>query len=190
VRAAPRGAALLMTLLLLTGGARSGKSRLALRLASARPDPVVFIATGEAGDLEMEQRIARHRCERPASWETIEEPLLLHEAILRAGDGCCVIVDCLTLWTANSLRAYGAAETEAKAAAAAAAAAARRGLTIAVSNEVGAGVVPRVPLARAYRDLLGRVNATWAEAADQVFLLLAGRALRLARVEELFEELG
>jgi adenosylcobinamide kinase / adenosylcobinamide-phosphate guanylyltransferase len=178
-----------MGLVLLIGGARSGKSQLALRLASARAESVVFIATGEAGDTEMRQRIERHRRERPASWQTIEEPLRLLDAILLAEDAGCVVVDCLTLWTANALAEYGAPGTEARAAAAAAAAATRPGLTIAVTNDVGAGIVPRLALARAYRDLLGRVNTIWAEAADQALLLLAGRVLRLARVEELLEEL-
>jgi adenosylcobinamide kinase/adenosylcobinamide-phosphate guanylyltransferase len=179
-----------MGLVLLIGGARSGKSALALRLASAQAGQVVFIATGEAGDPEMEERIEQHRRERPPSWQTIEEPLLLREAILRGGEAACVVVDCLTLWTANALGAYGARETEARAAAAAAAAAARRGLTIAVSNEVGAGIVPALPLARVYRDLLGRVNTIWADVAEQVHLLVAGRTLRLAPVEDLMQELS
>jgi adenosyl cobinamide kinase/adenosyl cobinamide phosphate guanylyltransferase len=176
-------------IVLLLGGARSGKSRLAVRLAARQEAPVVFVATGEAGDEEMAERIERHRLERPPSWRTIEEPLGLGGAIAQAEAGSCLVLDCLTLWTANALSAYGAGETEARAAAAAQAAARRSGLTIAVSNEVGLGIVPELPLARSYRDLLGRVNALWAEAADEVLLLLAGRAVRLERLEGLLGEL-
>jgi adenosylcobyric acid synthase len=176
-------------LVLLIGGARSGKSRLALALASAQPESVVFIATGERSDPEMSERIERHRSERPGSWRTVEEPLLLIEALEGAAAASCVVIDCLTLWSANTLRAYGAVESERMAAAAANAARSRGALTIAVSNEVGSGIVPGTPLGRVYRDLLGRVNTFWAEAAGEVCLLVAGRALRLAPPDELFESL-
>lgn len=168
-----------MPLVLLIGGARSGKSGLALRLASGQRSPVVFLATGQAGDAEMAERIARHREERPASWQTIEVPLGLREAIDAAPRESCVILDCLTLWTANALERLGAAEAEVLAAGAAGAAAARQGLTVAVTNEVGLGIVPENPLGRSYRDLLGRVNAIWAERAAEAYLVVAGRALRL-----------
>jgi adenosyl cobinamide kinase/adenosyl cobinamide phosphate guanylyltransferase len=163
---------------LLTGGARSGKSRLALELAAREAPPVTFLATGEAGDREMAERIERHRAERPAGWRTVEEPLRLREAV-EAVDGC-LIVDCLSLWAANALEA--GLDVEAEAAAVAAAAATRPGLTVAVTNEVGMGVVPATPLGREYRDLLGRVNAIWADAAGEVYLIVAGRALRLERL--------
>src|SRR5438876_7491840 len=135
-----------MPLTLLIGGARSGKSELALRLAAAQCSPVAYIATGQPGDAEMAARIEQHRRERPASWQTIEEPLRLREAIEGARGGSCLVVDCLTLWTANALEAFGAAETEAQATAAGEAAAARSGLTVAVTNEVGLGIVPDHPL--------------------------------------------
>lgn len=178
-----------MPLVLLIGGARSGKSELALRLATEQSSPVVFVATAQAGDTEMAERIAQHRHERPASWQTIEEPLRLRGTIDDVSDDSCLVVDCLTLWTANALEALGAAETEAQATAAAEAASARPGLTVAVTNEVGLGIVPDNPLGRSYRDLLGRVNAIWAEAADQVYLLVAGRALALAKTDSLSERL-
>lgn len=178
-----------MPLVLLIGGARSGKSELALRLAGEQSSPAAFIATAQAGDTEMAERIAQHRRERPAFWQTIEEPLRLRETIDEVSDDSCLVVDCLTLWTANALEALGAAEVEAQAAAAAGAAAARPGLTVAVTNEVGLGIVPDNPLGRSYRDLLGRVNAIWAEAADQVYLLVAGRALALAKTDSLSERL-
>jgi adenosylcobinamide kinase/adenosylcobinamide-phosphate guanylyltransferase len=175
-----------MALVLLIGGARSGKSALALRLASEQSAPVVFLATAQAGDAEMAERIARHARERPATWRTIEEPLRLAEAIGRCDPGDCLVIDCLTLWMSNALEARGAADATSSAATAAAAAAARSGLTIAVTNEVGLGIVPvDGALSRTYRDLLGAVNAAWAEAAGRVYLLVAGRALELPKSESL-----
>jgi adenosylcobinamide kinase / adenosylcobinamide-phosphate guanylyltransferase len=178
-----------MALLLLTGGAHSGKSALAVRLAAKQSAPVVFLATAQAGDEEMEARIARHRRERRFSWRTIEEPLSLREAIEGVDGGHCLIVDCLTLWTANALERLGAEEAEARAAAAADAASPRPGLTVAVTNEVGLGLVPDNPLGRSYRDLLGQVNAIWAAAADRALLVVAGRALDLGSAESLAEGL-
>jgi adenosylcobinamide kinase / adenosylcobinamide-phosphate guanylyltransferase len=177
-----------MGLLFLTGGARSGKSSLALRLAAGQRAPVVFVATGEPNDPEMAARIERHRGERTSSWRTIEEPLELRGAIEQAGASDCLVVDCLTLWTANALEQYGSDGVELRAAEAAAAARARVGLTIVVTNEVGSGIVPVNDLARSYRDLLGKVNAIWAEAADDAYLVVAGRTLQLASAETLLAE--
>jgi adenosyl cobinamide kinase/adenosyl cobinamide phosphate guanylyltransferase len=176
-----------MPLVLLIGGARSGKSELALRLAREQTAPVVFLATGAAGDDEMTARIDQHRRERPPTWQTIEEPLQLREALETIDEKSCVIVDCLTLWAANTLERLGAAYAETHAGAAAATAAARSGLTIAVSNEVGLGLVPDNPLGRSYRDLLGRVNTLWADAAERTYLLVAGRPLPLMRTDALEE---
>ncbi len=175
-------------LIVLLGGARSGKSDLAVRLAERQSTPVVFIATAEAGDGEMAARIARHRSERPAGWETIEAPVELAEAIAAAPAECAVIVDCLTLWTTNVLAAHEPTEIERLAEAGAAVARRRSGLTIVVSNEVGLGIVPDNVLARSYRDVLGRVNAIWADAADRALLLVAGRALPLADPWDLLGE--
>ena len=169
-----------MSLTFLLGGARSGKSSLAVRLAGKSGAPVVFVATGEARDAEMAERIARHRAERPAGWETVEEPLALAAALAAAPGDSCVVVDCLSLWVANLLER--GEEAEEAAAGAAAVAAARPGATIAVSNEVGLGIVPATPLGRRYRDVLGRVNAIWADAAAETFLVVAGRRLRLTDV--------
>jgi adenosylcobinamide kinase/adenosylcobinamide-phosphate guanylyltransferase len=174
-----------MPLSLLIGGVRSGKSALAVALAARQSSPIVFLATAQAGDADMAERIAAHARERPASWQTIEEPLQLRSAIEDVDEGDCLIVDCLTLWTANALEAFGAGETETCAMAAARVAAARPGLTVAVTNEVGMGIHPQTPLGRSYRDLLGRVNVIWADAADDVYLLVAGRALALARTDSL-----
>jgi adenosyl cobinamide kinase/adenosyl cobinamide phosphate guanylyltransferase len=166
-----------MPLTFLLGGARSGKSALALRLA-ARHDEVVFVATGEARDDEMAERIARHRAERPAHWRTVEEPLRLRAAIEAVPPGACLVVDCLSLWVANLLEAGAPVDGEA-----ARAAAARPGPTITVSNEVGLGLVPTTPLGREYRDVLGRANAAWAAAAERAFLVVAGRALLLEELD-------
>jgi adenosyl cobinamide kinase/adenosyl cobinamide phosphate guanylyltransferase len=138
----------------------------------------VFVATAEAGDEEMRERIARHREERPAAWTTVEEPVRLEAAVTAAPPDACLVVDCLSLWVANVLD-RPVAEIEDEAARAAAAASTRAGLTIAVSNEVGLGLVPDNPMGRAYRDVLGRVNATWAREAGEAYLVVAGRALRL-----------
>jgi adenosyl cobinamide kinase/adenosyl cobinamide phosphate guanylyltransferase len=164
-----------MALTLLLGGARSGKSALAVRMATEAGRPVVFVATGEAGDAEMAERVRLHRESRPADWTTVEEPLELRRALDDAGDAL-VVVDCLTLWVANALEdGWSAARIEEHAAGAAS----RAGDTIAVSNEVGLGVVPPTPLGRTYRDVLGRVNATWAAAADEALFVVAGRTLEL-----------
>jgi adenosylcobinamide kinase/adenosylcobinamide-phosphate guanylyltransferase len=169
-----------MGLTLLLGGAASGKSRVAAELADASGLPVVFLATAEALDDEMTAKIERHRAARPADWRVVEEPLALTDAIVAAGDGVAVIVDCLTLWVANLL-GDGRSDEEilGVAAGAAAVAAARPVPTLVVSNEVGSGIVPMAAESRRYRELLGVVNATFADAADDVALLVAGRAVRL-----------
>jgi adenosyl cobinamide kinase/adenosyl cobinamide phosphate guanylyltransferase len=166
-----------VTLVVFVGGARSGKSTHAIERARAAAAPVFFIATGEAGDEEMAARIERHRAERPGEWTTVEEPADLERAVAAVPQGATAIVDCLSLWVANVLDEDG---VEARAEAAACAASTRDGLTIAVTNEVGLGIVPDNAVARRYRDVLGRVNATWVDAAHEAYFIVAGRALRLA----------
>jgi adenosylcobinamide kinase/adenosylcobinamide-phosphate guanylyltransferase len=169
-----------MALTLLLGGARSGKSALAVRTAEEWGGPVSFVATGTAGDEEMAARIERHRAERPAGWTTLEEPVELVEAIRGAVPDALVVVDCLSLWVSNLLEAGWEDEAvEAAASAAATLAADRDAPTVVVSNEVGLGLVPATPLGRRYRDVLGRVNAVFAGKADQAVLVVAGRKLRL-----------
>jgi adenosylcobinamide kinase/adenosylcobinamide-phosphate guanylyltransferase len=163
----------------LLGGARSGKSALAARWGHAHDGPVTFVATGQAGDDEMAERISRHRAERPASWTTVEAPTGLVATVVDAPDDALVIVDCLTLWVANVLGELGDDEVLARAGALGAAAAARPAPTIVVSNEVGTGIVPADPTTRRYRDLLGGVNAAVVNHAAAAWLLVAGRALPL-----------
>ena len=171
-----------MSLTFVTGGARSGKSAYALRLAKAADSPVAMIATAEARDAEMRERIEAHRRERPATWRTVEEPLDLAGALRGLAEGEYAVVDCLSLWTSNLLEHQSAATIERLAAEAAALAAAHEGGCVAVSSEVGLGIVPDNALARSYRDVLGRVNSIWAEAADEALLAVSGRVLRLERV--------
>ena len=176
-------------LVLVLGGARAGKSRwaeAAARAHAAAGDRIVVVATAEAFDDDMAARIARHRAERPAHWETREAPRDLARAVEDLGPGTTVLIDCLTLWTSNLLLAAPEPtdprlEHDADAAAAALVALhARTGARwIVVSNEVGLGVVPATALGGRYRDALGRVNARVAAAADQVVLLVAGLPLVL-----------
>jgi adenosylcobinamide kinase/adenosylcobinamide-phosphate guanylyltransferase len=163
---------------LLLGGARSGKSALAVELGRRHPGAVTFVATCPPFDGDLGDRIARHRAERP-DWPTVEEPCDLTGAMRAAGDDL-VLVDCLTLWVNNLIHRGDADDAvEALAVAAADEAAARPAPTVLISNEVGMGVHPDTPLGRRYRDLLGRVNQTWASRADTTLLLVAGRAVRL-----------
>src|SRR5438552_14943766 len=123
-----------MSLVFLIGGARSGKSSLAVRLAAESGASVVFIATGEPRDAEMAERVDRHRAERPTEWETIEEPVALRGALEATPRESCVVVDCLSLWVANLLET-GVEEVEREARAAAAVAVARAAPTVAVTYE-------------------------------------------------------
>ena len=174
-----------MSLVLLTGGARSGKTAAAQRLADASRAHVTLIATAEARDEEMAERIRLHRESRPSSWSTVEEPLDLLGALARVGDAETAIVDCLTLWVSNLL-GKGAADAEiaADAERVAALAAERPARTIVVTNEVGLGIVPFEQETRRYRDLLGLVNTNFSGAAERAGLLVAGRVLWLDPLSE------
>lgn len=173
-------------LILILGGARSGKSTLAERLAEGEGgDAVLFVATAQAWDDDMRQRIARHRADRPAAWRTLEEPLALAEALRgAAGSAPVVVIDCLTLWVSNLLlRHEEDPEAERRIVEEAQALLAvhreQEATWIVVSNEVGLGVVPPTSLGRRYRDALGRVNQLVAAAADDACLLVAGLAMPL-----------
>ena len=168
-----------MGLIFLTGGIRSGKTSLAVRWAEAAGSPLTYIATAEPGDAEMTARIAHHRAERSGGWTTIEEPLDLEAALLKAAPGA-VVIDCLTLWVSNLMHA-GVADQEvlARCTAAIEVARASQASVYVVTNEVGSGIVPENALARWYEELLGKVNLTWARAATDAYLVVAGRTLRL-----------
>ncbi len=180
-----------MALTLLIGGARSGKSRIAVRLATSWSGPVVVVATAEARDEEMAERIRRHRADRPQGWETVEEPADLEAALASVRKESGVLLDCLTLWVSNLLeRGASDAEIEERAREAARIAARRPSRTVAVTNEVGCGVVPDNPVARRFSDLLGRTNSIWAEEADRSALVVAGRILPLGGLEVMADERG
>lgn len=174
----------------LVGGARSGKSTLAVQMGEHFGGPVTFLATAEPFDDDLRTRVARHVEGRPTTWTTIEEPVDLAGAIRTVPDTSMLVVDCLTVWLANLLvramplpqvlqSAHDMVEAlrERKAHAGAP--------TVVVSNEVGMGIHPETAMAREYRDELGRVNQLVAGVADTTLLLLAGRAMRLENPWEL-----
>ncbi|MBI3810231.1 MAG: bifunctional adenosylcobinamide kinase/adenosylcobinamide-phosphate guanylyltransferase [Nitrospirae bacterium] len=162
-------------LILVTGGARSGKSAYALSLE--RPGMrKAFLATCEPLDEEMRSKVARHRAQRSADWVTIEEPLEI-ETSLHALEGRfdLVVVDCLTLWL-NNLLMHGASTEEVlrKTDLVLASARAVKGWVVFVSNEIGMGIVPADAMVRVFRDLAGAVNQRVAQEADEVYFLVAG----------------
>jgi adenosylcobinamide kinase / adenosylcobinamide-phosphate guanylyltransferase len=155
------------------GGARSGKSRHAQQLAEAMPGRPVFIATAEAWDDEMRDRIARHRADRDARWRSVDAPRALAEAIdSQSGIGAVVLVDCLTLWASNLM--LDDADMERATADLVEAIGRFEGTLILVANEVGFGIVPDNALARRFRDVAGRINQAVAAVADRVTLVVAG----------------
>jgi adenosyl cobinamide kinase/adenosyl cobinamide phosphate guanylyltransferase len=180
-----------MALLVVLGGARSGKSALAQRLARATDAAVTLIATAEARDDEMAERIAAHRAERPPGWVTVEEPLDVARALADVPQHACVILDCLTLWVSNLLLSgWSAKRIEEEATTVAAMTAGRVAPTLVVSNEVGMGVVPEYELGREFRDIQGRVNAVFCDVADKAVVVFAGRALDLTPTNDLIEVFG
>ena len=167
---------------LILGGARSGKSRHAAERAAASGLPITLVATAEALDDEMRERIAHHRAERPEGWRTLEVPLDLAGPIeAEAHPGQCLVIDCLTLWLTNLMLAPGANErrvAEQSDALVAALSAAKAHVLI-VSNEVGLGLVPETELGRRFRDAQGRLNQAVARVADRVVFVAAGLPLAL-----------
>lgn len=162
----------------ITGGARSGKSARAQALAEGLSGELVYIATAQAFDDEMADRIARHQLDRGPRWRTVECPIDLADAILReAGPDRVVLVDCLTLWTSNLLlNGTDFAQASERLLAALAKV---RSPVILVSNEVGMGIVPDNALARQFRDLAGRINQAIAALADHAELVVAGLVVPL-----------
>jgi adenosylcobinamide kinase/adenosylcobinamide-phosphate guanylyltransferase len=157
---------------LVLGGARSGKSRYAEWLIATYPPPWIYIATAEARDDEMAERIAAHKARRAAGWQTVEAPHDLADALEAAPAGAAVLVDCLTLWLANLME--GPFDVEAQTARLEQTLAGRAGPTVLVSNEVGLGIVPHNALARRFRDLQGTLNQTVAAQAARVVMMVAG----------------
>lgn len=166
-----------MSLTFILGGARSGKSGFALELAKDR-EVVVFIATALPLDEEMKERIDRHKMERPSHWRTIEEPVDLLPAISSL-DAELIIIDCLTIWVSNLLEKYTDREVIEMAEGVARYARGMSSEVIAISNEVGLGIVPEYPIGRRYRDLLGKVNQIFARYASKVFFMIAGIPLEV-----------
>jgi adenosylcobinamide kinase/adenosylcobinamide-phosphate guanylyltransferase len=166
-----------MALILVGGGARSGKSRWALSRARQRGGRLVYIATAEALDEEMAARIVKHRAERDSAFQTIEEPLDLAGAI-RSAECDAMVVDCLTLWLSNRMHA-SQDRTLDQTDDAISAAVAQKAEVIVVTNEVGCGIVPENALAREFRDRAGIMNQRFAEAAAEVYWMVFGQPLRV-----------
>jgi adenosylcobinamide kinase/adenosylcobinamide-phosphate guanylyltransferase len=160
------------SLTFLLGGARSGKSRHAEKLATALPAPWTYIATAQAYDDEMAERIALHRSRRGEGWSTVDAPLDLAQALRAVPDGRPVLVDCLTLWLSNHMLAEHDLENLSDELEAVLSR--PRGPWFVVSNEVGLGVVPDNPLGRRFRDAQGGLNQRVAAVADRVLFMVAG----------------
>lgn len=169
-------------LIFVTGGARSGKSSFAERLAAQAGEDVTYIATAQAFDEEMADRIARHRADRPSAWHTLEEPVKVVDAVQQAQTPV-ILLDCLSVWV-NNLMYHDWTDTQILAATdELVQAAQKRGTAnsrvIVVTNEVGFGIVPENALARRYRDVLGWVNQRAAAASEGAYLLVSGLEVRL-----------
>jgi adenosylcobinamide kinase / adenosylcobinamide-phosphate guanylyltransferase len=164
--------------ILITGGSRSGKSRMALTLAQGL-EPKIFVATAEPLDAEMEERILLHRQERGEAWVTIEEPVHLERVFAEYPEGV-LVVDCLTLWLSNMLeQALPPGQILEKAAAWIKTARQRHNTTILVTNELGMGLVPATALGRIFRDLCGILNQQVAGSADRVLFVVSGLPIYL-----------
>ena len=165
---------------LILGGVRSGKSRLAEQHAIATRLPVVYIATAQAQDAEMQARIQHHQTNRPQHWTVLEEPLALAQALqAQAMDGRCVLVDCLTLWLTNLLCLQNETRMHQETEAILEILPALPGEIILVSNETGMGIVPLGELTRRYCDEAGRLHQAIAARCESVILTVAGLPLTL-----------
>jgi len=169
-------------LILVTGGTRSGKSSFAQDLAEEAQGRKAFIATAEPLDREMKERIALHKQERPAGWDTVEEPINLATAVKECGEAYDVLlIDCLTLWISNLLVNKSIHEEAILKNISALVAGCREvpARVIVVTNELGMGIVPSDRLSRIYRDLVGKANQQVASAADEVYFLVSGIPMKL-----------
>lgn len=165
---------------LILGGARSGKSRLAEKLASESGLDVVYIATSQPLDGEMSARVAQHQARRPAHWALVEEPLALARVLReQAGPGRCLLVDCLTLWLTNLLMQDDSARLQEERDALLACVAQLPGRILLVSNETGLGVVPLGELTRRYVDEAGWLHQALAEKSQRVVFTVAGLPMLL-----------
>ncbi len=182
-------------IILVTGGARSGKSRFAEQYVARVGQHIGYIATAEVYDEEMAFRVKLHRQRRPAEWKTYEAPLDAHVALREAGQECdAVLFDCLTLYMSNiicsldsiadSHQNYSLAKE--KLDALIDQAKANRGTTVFVTNEVGSGIVPGDHLSREYRDVAGIANQWMARAADEVYLVVCGLAVNIKKLAEAY----
>jgi len=165
------------TLTFIIGGARSGKSAHAETLVTASPAPWTYIATAEAYDGEMRERIGLHRSRRGEGWTTVDAPLDLVGAIAALPDDRPVLLDCLTLWLTNHMLAEHDLDAECRRLAEVLTR--PRGPWFVVSNEVGQGIVPDNALARRFRDAAGRLNQQVAAISDSVLLMVAGLPLKV-----------
>ena len=168
----------LPAVILILGGARSGKSRYAETLILGAAEAATYIATAEAGDAEMAARIVEHQARRGRSWRTIEEPIDLASAIRAHAEPVRpILIDCLTLWLSNLMCGGRIVDHESETLCAALREA--QGPVVMVANEVGMGLVPETPLGRAFRDAAGRLNQQIAAMADRVVFVAAGLPLVL-----------
>lgn len=174
---------------LLLGGARSGKSSYGIQLAKNFGDQVIYLASGVSCDKEMEERIERHRKNRPESWQTVEETIDIDTVLANADiEVELILFDDLSFWVFNLLNLYQSQGKEKDQLEEEVISRVRKALDIAknrgakliiISNEVGLGVVPKTSLGRIYRDILGRANQLAASHADQVFLMVAGLPIKI-----------
>ncbi|MEN6564705.1 MAG: bifunctional adenosylcobinamide kinase/adenosylcobinamide-phosphate guanylyltransferase [Veillonellales bacterium] len=178
-------------IVLITGGARSGKSTFAERYAASQGKAISYIATAQVLDDEMRNRVALHRQRRPAAWQTYEAPFAANEAVLQAGKHADVILfDCLTLYISNLLLAAEGLPTAAARCEQvlsqidqlADSASSCGAMVIIVTNEVGMGIVPDNALAREYRDIAGWANQKIASRADEVYLVISGLAVEIKQL--------
>ena len=164
-------------IILVTGGARSGKSALAERLAQSRGNKVIYIATSEPFDDEMQSRIDRHRARRDAGWRTVDAPLELPDMLVQTDGDAPRLVDCLTMWLNNLI--YHNRDVSDEMNRLIKVISEQQADLVMVTNEIGSGLVPQTAEARKFRDLAGELNQMVAQAASQVYLSVSGIPLKI-----------